>query len=150
MTQNNNTKERFIERMGIIAQNDGLPRIAGRLMGLLVLEGGPFSFSELAERLKVSRGSTSTNARLLENMGVIERTAIAGDRQDYYQLAKDPYTKLLQGLAYRMKGAETLVLETQKALPKDDSQDRLQDLGDFYSGMIGAYQQIIESMKDGE
>lgn len=147
MTQNHDAAAQFIERMGIIAQADGLPRIAGRLMGLMVLEGGPFSFSELAERLSVSRGSISTNSRLLENMGVIERTAKAGDRQDYFQLAKDPYAKLLQGLAHRMGGAEKLVKDTKAALPKGDHQKRLEELGAFYQGMIAAYQELVATME---
>ena len=79
MAKNEHTvSENFIERMGMIAQADGLPRIAGRIMGLIILEGGPYSFGELAKRLSVSRGSISTNTRLLENMGVIERTAKPG------------------------------------------------------------------------
>jgi DNA-binding transcriptional regulator GbsR (MarR family) len=75
---NDQAIEQFIERVGLIAQVDGLPRIAGRIMGLLVIYGGPFSFAEIAKRLQVSRGSISTNRRLLENLGVIERVARPG------------------------------------------------------------------------
>ena len=53
--------ERFIEGFGLLMQQDGLPRIAGRMLALFIVEGGPFSFSELAEKLQVSRGSISTN-----------------------------------------------------------------------------------------
>jgi DNA-binding transcriptional regulator GbsR (MarR family) len=42
--------EEFVERMGLVAEGDGLPRIAGRIMGLMVIEGGPLSFAELAQR----------------------------------------------------------------------------------------------------
>lgn len=67
-------------------QNENMPRIAGRLFGLLLLEGGPFSFAELAERLDVSRASISTNARFLTSQGMIQRVAVPGDRQDHYAI----------------------------------------------------------------
>lgn len=139
---------KFTERISIVAQADGIPRIAGRLIGLMVLEAGPFSFSDLATRLEVSRASISTNTRLLENMGVIERIGKPGDRQDYFQLAKDPYAKLLHGLVFRMNKAEQLVGATQNDLPKGDHQKRLKELRAFYRDMIKAYQQIIERMED--
>ena len=69
----------FVERMGLVTQADGLPRIAGRIMGLMIVHGGSFGFTELTERLSVSRASISTNTRLLEDLGVIERTAMPGD-----------------------------------------------------------------------
>ena len=82
-------REQFIEQIGLVAQGEGMPRIAGRLMGLMVFDGKPRSFGELATELKVSRGSISTNARMLEERGIIERLGIAGDRQDYFPLAEN-------------------------------------------------------------
>ena len=139
--------ETFIEGMGVVAQADGLPRIAGRLIGVMVLEQGPFSFSDLAIKLGVSRASISTNTRLLENMGVIERIGKAGDRQDYFQLADDPYIKLLHGLVFRMNKAQKLVDSTRKSLTGDAQQQRLQALQDFYHNMINSYHQLIEKME---
>ncbi|MGB1262571.1 MAG: GbsR/MarR family transcriptional regulator [Cognaticolwellia sp.] len=139
--------ETFIEGMGVVAQADGLPRIAGRLIGVMVLEQGPFSFSDLAIKLGVSRASISTNTRLLENMGVIERTGKAGDRQDYFQLADDPYVKLLHGLVFRMNKAKKLVDSTRKNLSDGAQQQRLQALQDFYHDMINSYHQLIEKME---
>lgn len=139
--------ERFVDQMGMISQADGLPRIAGRLMGLMVLEIGPFGFSDLEERLNVSRGSISTNTRLLENMGVIERISMPGRRQDYFQLTEDPYARLLHGLTYRMTKAEKTVRETQKSLSDKVTQQRLQELADFYQNLIRVYQTLIDDFK---
>lgn len=108
--------ERFIERMGILSQADGMPRIAGRLIGLMVLEGGPLAFGDLARRLKVSRASISTNARLLESMGFLERVTRPGERGDYFQLATDPYIRLLEGIAERRERARHLLAETRHVL----------------------------------
>ena len=138
--------EEFVEQLGLIAQADGLPRIAGRILGLMVIHGGPFSFSELSVELKVSRGSISTNPRVLENLGVIERVTRPGDRQDYFKLHDNPYVELMRGLQNRMKKANQTVTDTKAKLPTDDKamQQRLSDLCDFYQRFIDT----TESMTD--
>ena len=45
-------RELFIEVNAIQAETSGLPRIAGRLIGIFLLDGGPISFAQLAERPK--------------------------------------------------------------------------------------------------
>lgn len=137
--------DEFIERLGLVAQADGLPRIAGRIMGLLVIYGGPFSFAELAERLKVSRGSISTNTRLLENLGVIERVAKPGQRQDYFQIRSQPYVELLRGSLSRLYRAKEVVESAQQGIPGDwsEAQTRLEELGDFYGSMIDNTEKLV-------
>ena len=132
--------EEFVEQLGLFAQADGLPRIAGRILGLMVIHGGPFSFSELSVMLKVSRGSISTNTRVLENLGVIERTTRPGERQDYFKLHSNPYIELIRGLQNRMKKASLMVANTKENLPIVDKamQQRLSDLGGFYQSFIDA------------
>jgi len=134
-------RERFIEQMGIVAQGDGVPRIAGRMMGLMIFDGRPYSFSELATELQVSRGSVSTNARVLERQGIIERTAIPGDRQDYFHLAESPYEAILNGALARSRRAREIIGRTVDALPatgQSAPKRRLQDFGAFYSTIIEA------------
>jgi len=140
--------EEFVEQLGLIAQADGLPRIAGRILGLMVIHAGPFSFSDLGVLLKVSRGSISTNTRVLENLGVIERTTRPGDRQDYFRLHENPYVELMRGLQNRMKKARHVVADTREKLPVSDKamQKRLADLGDFYQQFIDT----TESMTNNE
>lgn len=79
----------FIESMGRQFEEDGTPRIAGRLFGFLMLQEEPCSLDEVAEQLQVSKGSASSNARLLEQLGIAERVTRAGDRRDYYQISPD-------------------------------------------------------------
>ncbi|HET9984834.1 MAG TPA: MarR family transcriptional regulator [Longimicrobiales bacterium] len=76
----------FIEQLGLVAEEDGMPRIAGRMLGYLMLHAGTHSLDALAEVLQVSKASVSTNARLLERMGLIVRTSLPGDRRDFYEL----------------------------------------------------------------
>lgn len=140
--------EEFVEQLGLIAQADGLPRIAGRILGLMVIHGGPFSFSELSVLLKVSRGSISTNTRLLENLGVIDRTTRPGERQDYFKLHDDPYVQLMRGLQNRMKKANHMVAVTKEQLPAGDKamQRRLADLGSFYQRFIDTTESMTNTV----
>jgi len=126
--------DEFVERMGFAAQADGLPRIAGRILGLLVIEGGPLSFNDLATRLQVSRGSISTNSRILEQLGVLERASRSGDRQDYFRLTRDPYIRLLRGLIERMIKVRDVVVRTKDELPPELTgvRGRLGALAAFY------------------
>ncbi len=76
----------FVERMGVEAEKDGLPRIAGRILGYLITAEAPASLATLAGALQVSLASVSTNCRLLETLGAAERISLPGDRRDYYLL----------------------------------------------------------------
>lgn len=142
--------QEFIERMGMIAQADGLPRIAGRIMGFLVIDGGPVSFGELSERLRVSRASVSTNTRLLEELGVVERVAMPGDRQDHFRLADAPYHRLMEGVAERLARARDTVETARRDLPDNwtGAQGRLAELGAFYAAAAENTRRLIEGLAE--
>lgn len=81
--------ERFVELMGRHFEEEGAPRIAGRLIGVLLLNLEPASLDDLVEQLQVSKASVSMNARRLEYWGIAERVTVAGDRRDFYRIAED-------------------------------------------------------------
>ncbi len=139
--------ERFIEHMGLTAEEDGLPRIAGRMWGFFVLHGGPCSFAELAERLAVSRGSISTNARILRDRGIIERVSVPGDRQDYYQLADKPFDRMLLVYLGRMRRTQEEARALKSSLPDERSGEhaRLDDMIRFYDRAAAAFEAMIEA-----
>lgn len=130
-------REEFIESIGLVAQAEGLPRIAGRLFGLMVFDQGPVSFSELAEQLQVSRGSISSSARQLEELGVIRRTTKAGNRQDYFQLADNPYLTLLNLAASRANRAKETIDRTLEQIPNKEKliRKRVAEYATFYDTM---------------
>jgi DNA-binding transcriptional regulator GbsR (MarR family) len=127
----------FIERMGFLCEADGLPRISGRLLGLFILEGGPFNLKELAHRLSVSRASVSTNTRLLAKVGLIQRVAVSGDRQDYYALVEDPAARILNGVVERLEQTYQVLRDAEKNLPRDQdgARRRVRAFADFYAAV---------------
>ena len=90
-------QDRLIERLGLVfEESDRMPRIASRILGLLLLTPGECSIDQMAERLSVSRASISVDARRLEECGVVERITRKGDRRDYYRIAPDHYSRTLE------------------------------------------------------
>ena len=125
----------FPETMGLIVQSEGLSRIAGRVLGLLIIEDDRFSFQEIADRLGVSRASVSTNVRLLEELGLIVRVAVAGERTEFFRLARDPYVSLIERQQTVTRRAKSSVEEAMDRLPADrpDLRERLAALARFYA-----------------
>jgi DNA-binding transcriptional regulator GbsR (MarR family) len=100
----------LIEEFGVAFEETGLPRMAGRLFGWLIISDPPFqSPSQLAEVLQASKGSISTSVRLLTQMGFIERYVIPGSRHDHFQLSKNAIRKLItHGLEQEIRLFRTL------------------------------------------
>lgn len=142
----------FIEKVGLIAQNEGLPRIAGRVFALLVFDGDVVSFGEIAEHLDVSRGSISSATRLLEDRGLIKRIGKPGQRQDFFRLADKPYENMLGHVAHNLDRAATEINDTLDQLPAShpDIRDRVRGYARFYEEMGRAVTRSIDNLGSGE
>ncbi|GLQ25553.1 GbsR/MarR family transcriptional regulator [Sulfitobacter pacificus] len=129
----------FIEKTGLISQAEGLPRIAGRIFGMLMFDGEMVSFTEIATRLQVSRASISTSIRILEERGLVKRMAKPGERQDFFQLAENPYATMLTGIQKRTQATRDEIAQTIKNLPPAaDAVNRLAAYADFYASLDAA------------
>ena len=79
-------EKRFVEEVGILFEQTGMPRMAGRILGWLSVSDPPHqTTSELAEALIASKGSISTMTRFLIRIGLIERISLLGERHDYFR-----------------------------------------------------------------
>lgn len=90
------TRKDFVERFAVAKEADGLPRIAGRIFGLLLTAEHDLSLDEIARELGASKGSASVNTRLLEQRGFIERVSKPGDRRDYYRIMPDLFERTME------------------------------------------------------
>lgn len=90
--------EAYIEEIARYFVEAGLPRVAGRLIGALVVaEPREQSAAELAHRLQASRGSISTMSRLLIAGGIAERRTRPGHRREYLRLRDDAWLQVVAG-----------------------------------------------------
>lgn len=142
------SRERFVERIGMFFQTEGMPRTAGRMLGLLIFDGQPVSFSELADRLMVSRGSISTSSRLLEQAGLVKRVSKLGERQDFFQLADKPYQALVTTEIGRMQAVREDVAKALDQMPEghEDTRNRLNDVCGFFQTMEGCLGGVLRKL----
>lgn len=131
--------EHFVERMGLLWENDGLPRIAGRIFGLLLVTPDACSLDDLAETLGVSKASISTDARRLEQFGLLQRTTRPGDRRDYYSISDDVFARSLENSMERLRRFQQLMHEARHLpIRSPDVRARFDDMDQAYEVAIGS------------
>lgn len=136
----------FIEKMGLVLEGEGLPRIAGRLFGFLLVHPESFSLDELAEQLQVSKASISTNARHLEQHGILERTSEPGNRRDYYRMDPDAWEGLLRAAQRKWNAMRVLLTAGAAALPEemDIGRARLIEAEQFHLLLLDGLERMAE------
>lgn len=136
----------FVERVSLHLEAYGLSRTAGRMIGFFLIAGGTHSLDELSERLQVSKGSASTNARLLERRGLLMRCTRPGDRRDFYRLAENPWRNMFEVARSRMRDMTELFEESAQALPSEmeDARRRLAEWESFYAFVLSDMNRRVE------
>lgn len=113
----------FVERIGLYFAQYGLPRIGGRILGLLLVADRPLTLDDIANALMVSRASVSTNVRLVLTFGFAERVSVPGDRRDYYQCPPDVWDRVLLINIEAVKELRTLAGRGIAAVHPNDAND---------------------------
>lgn len=79
-------EKHFIEDISLFFEQMGLPRMAGRVLGVLLVSDPPAqSTNDLSEVLQASKSAISTTTRLLTETGLIERVPSPVPRRIYYR-----------------------------------------------------------------
>jgi len=79
-------EKHFVEDISLYFEQMGLPRTAGRVLGVLLISDPPAqSLTDLCAFLDASKSSISTTTRLLVEMDLIERVPSPVPRQIYFQ-----------------------------------------------------------------
>jgi DNA-binding transcriptional regulator GbsR (MarR family) len=141
----------FVEKMGLLFETDGLPRIAGRMLGRLLLSEDSMSLDDLADGLRVSKASVSTNGRLLERMGALERVSRPGDRRDYYRVAAGLPGRILEMRLERVVRLRTMVGQVLGELGSaaPSVRERLEELEAFHRQVEADLEAALERCRGG-
>lgn len=110
----------FVESMGIYFENQGIPRIGGRILGLLLITYKPLSAEHIASLLRVSRGSISTNIRLLLISGLVEKVSSHGDRTTYYLFSEEGWEQRTEAAIQTTYAFREVAQQGLNALPPVD------------------------------
>lgn len=94
---------RLIETGGRTSQDLGLGRIVGQILIYLYLQPGPCPLDKLEQDLGLSKASISIAARQLEQLGLITRVWVKGERKKFYRSAENLGKALQQGLLSQLQ-----------------------------------------------
>ena len=124
----------YLERMGIFFERSGLPRMAGRIFGLLLTDTREVvSTSEILDLLHASRGSVSTMTRFLMERGIIEKTGKRGERQDYFRVKYDALNSMFSKRLEMIQDFKLIVRDgINFTEPESNSRRMVQELLEFY------------------
>jgi len=138
---------RFVDQMGVLSEEDGLPRIAGRIFGYLLLQPDARSLDQIADALDVSRASVSTDARRLVEIQLLERRSRPGDRRDYYVIAEGGFRRVIERRIRSIRQFHDLLLSTlaHPALAPAVRQ-RLAVWDSAYEELLRAFTSVLERL----
>ena len=141
--------QQFVERMGLICEKEGIARSAGRIFGLLLVSGRAFSLDELAEKLQASKAGVSTNCRMLEQFGMIERVSSLGDRRDFYRVLENPWEHMMRAAQGRWREMVKVFGEVEPALPPQlaEGKRRLREAEEFHLLLIRQVDALMETWR---
>ena len=132
----NGSERHFIERVGLFYEGVGLPRMAGRILGTLLICDPPSQTArELADVLGASKASISTNTRLLVQIGLIERRGIPNRRGAVFTIREGCWSNVLE-FKLRNNTAFLQIAEEGLEVLADASparRTRLEEVHDLYS-----------------
>jgi DNA-binding transcriptional regulator GbsR (MarR family) len=126
----------FVEDVGLLFEEMGFPRMAGRILGWLMICDPPEqSAGQLADVLQASKGSLSTMTRLLIQIGLVERVAIPGQRRDYFRISPGAWPQLIRTQMQAMTGLHQVVERglVMLANEKPERLLRLREAHDLYA-----------------
>ncbi len=129
-------EKHFIEEGGLLFEMVGLPRMAGRIFGWLLISNPPHqSPGELAEVLQASKGSISTMTRLLVQIGLIERLSLPGQRRDYFRIKVNAWSELTKQRLTQIKAFRQLAERGLELLQGEDPYllQRLEEMRDMHA-----------------
>lgn len=142
---------RVIEEFGIVSEAHGMPRMAGRILGRLLMCTPPHqSLSCLAEDVQASKGSVSTMTRLLIERRIVERITFPGDRQDYVRVRSGSIGEMFTH-TIRHADIQARLLERALTVADDHSTEglaRIREAHDFFSFMRDEFPALLERWQE--
>jgi DNA-binding transcriptional regulator GbsR (MarR family) len=141
----------FIEEVGVGFEQTGMPRMAGRVFGWLLIAAPPYqSPAELAEVLMASKGSISTTLHILLQVGLIERFVIPGVRHDHFRLHQEALPRIIKhGLEDEITMLKGLAERGLELLKGESSMRRkwLEEMHDRYTFLDREFPALMERYK---
>lgn len=150
--KSSNPVDIFIEGWGRMGTQWGISKVMAEIYALLYLSSRPLSLEEMSERLQTSRSNISTNVRSLQDLGVVKKTLIRGDRKDYYTIEPDIKKVAVRIAEGKKKRELDPALEIINSALSAVESAREADIGvdentEFYIGRLKTIKHLVETVE---
>lgn len=141
-------ERRFVGDVARLLTPWGVPPVAARLYGHLLLCSGPVSLDQITADLRISKSSASVAARLLESYKLAHRHSEPGTKRALYAVADDyegmirQQNGLLDALAAQLSAGAGIAASRAASV-------RLDEMADFYRVMRGAMEDAMRRWSRG-
>lgn len=127
----------FIEEVGLIYEKTGLPRMCGRIMGLLMTyPATEVSFNTCVEELHASKSSVSASLKTLEAMRFIQPYTEPGQRKTLYKLVEESVFTIIDQKLALLDYFQKMVAKGASLNPPGHRRDQLGEMADFYAFVL--------------
>jgi DNA-binding transcriptional regulator GbsR (MarR family) len=144
-------QKHFIEDISLYFEQMGLPRMAGRVLGVLLVSNPPEqSLNDLCEVLQSSKSSISTTTRLLTEMGLIERVPSSKPREVAFRFKVGGWVVFMR-MRLRLMASLHQIAEQGLELLKDEPpalRERLQEAHDMFSQIEQELPALLRRIED--
>ena len=127
----------WVERVAMFcAQEYGVPPIAGRILGWLMICDPPEqSAGEIAAAIGASKASLTTNMRVLTDARFVRRRTRPGERTNYYRMDDDAWETVLRRRVASLTEFRDLTADGMTLAGTGPRTDRLRSAHDAFTWM---------------
>ncbi|WP_327120678.1 hypothetical protein OHB12_17040 [Nocardia sp. NBC_01730] len=131
----------WVERLAMFLTQDGVPPIAGRCLGwLMVCDPPEQSAAQIGVAISASRGSLTTNLRVLMAMGFVNKRMRAGERTAYYRVDDNAWEKVVQRQVASLASFRDLAADGMALLGSGSARSaRIQEAHDTFDWMAKVF-----------
>ena len=151
MTESYYEQKHFIEDISLYFEQMGLPRMAGRVLGVLLISTPPEqSLNDLCEVLQTSKSAVSTTTRLLTEMGLIERVPSSKPREVAFRFKAGGWLVFMR-MRLRLMASLHQIAEQGLLLLADQPpalRERLQEAHDMFSQIEEELPALLRRIED--
>ncbi len=123
----------YAEDFGLLFEGFGLPRMVGRVLGVLLTSGErDLSAEQLAQALQASRGSISSATRTLTGMGLVQRRTRPGERRDYFRIKPGAWDELMRRELETLSSFREMAERGLALADSDTARRNLEEMREFY------------------
>lgn len=141
----------FVEEVAISLERQGLFRMAGRVLGwLLICDPPEQTAGDLVEVLRASKGSVSAATRFLVPSGMVEKFSRPGERRDYYRIKEGVWPALAKNQAEHYQEFVDVTEQGLRVLEGSPAgrRERLQTMHDFYAWLAKEMPKLWERWEE--